>query len=159
MDLILWLLAAALITIGVLGTVLPVLPGAPLVLVGCFLAAWIDDFEKIGWLPLTIIGVCGVCATLADILGTVLGAKKFGASSYALWGATLGMIFGLFFGLFGLLFGPLLGAAAGEFAAKKDLLKAGTVGLGTWVGIVLGGIVKIALTITMAGVLLFSLLI
>lgn len=151
-ETVLWVLALLLVLAGIAGSVLPVLPGAPLVFGGLLLAAWIDGFARVGWFPLSLIGVLAALTFGVDLASTALGAKKVGASPLALAGAAVGTVAGLFFGIVGVLVGPFAGAALGEYLARRDLRQAGKVGLGTWLGIVLGGAAKIALLLAMCGV-------
>jgi hypothetical protein len=152
MDVVLYLIAALLIVAGVLGTVLPALPGVPLVYVGMLLAAWVGDFREIGPLTLVVLGLLTAFAVVMDFVAAALGAKRVGASTLAFAGAALGAVVGIFFGLPGLVLGPLLGAVVGELVAGKALAQAWRAGLGAAIGFVLGAILKIALTFTMLGV-------
>ena len=151
-DAALWALALLLFLAGLAGAVLPAIPGAPLVFAGLLLAAWIDGFQRVGWFPLTVAGVLAALTFAVDLAATALGAKRVGASPLALVGAAVGTVAGLFFGLVGVVVGPFAGAAIGEYAARRDLRQAGKVGLGTWLGIVLGSAVKIGLLLAMVGV-------
>jgi len=153
------MLSGMLILAGIAGTVIPVLPGVPLVFAGMLLAAWADHFQHIGAFTLTILGVLCVFALLIDFAAGLLGAKRVGASTRALWGASLGTLIGLFFGLPGLLLGPFLGAALGELSAGRELAHATRVGVGTWLGLLFGTLAKIALCFTMLGVFALRLLI
>ena len=159
MTTFLWLLAVALIVVGVVGTVLPAIPGATLVFAGIAEAAWIGDFARI---PVWIVVVAGVLAALTwviDFAAASVGAKRVGASPWAIAGAALGTIAGVFTGLVGLLFLPLAGAAIGEFLAERDLLRAGKVGLATWLGIVIGTALKVAIVFAMLGMFAAALLV
>lgn len=151
-DAALWALALLLVLGGLAGAVLPAIPGAPLVFAGLLLGAWIDGFQKVGWIPLTVAGVLAALTFAVDLAATALGAKRVGASPLALVGAAAGTVAGLFFGFVGVVVGPFAGAALGEYAARRDLRQAGKVGLGTWLGIVLGSAVKICLLLAMVGV-------
>jgi uncharacterized protein YqgC (DUF456 family) len=160
-----WLLATALILVGVAGTVLPALPGVVLVYAGILLGAWIDDFSRVGAWPLALIGLLAALAWVTDYAAAALGARKVGASGWALAGAALGTVLGVLTGLVGLLFLPLLGAMAGEALARRheltrdgaSLAPAGSghqvvrVGLATWLGMLVGTAVKLALVLTMVG--------
>ena len=146
---LLYLAAAALVIVGLLGTVLPVVPGALFVFLGLLLAAWADDFARVGPVALTIIGVLGLLSWVADFAATLLGAKRVGASPQALVGATLGGAFGLFLGLPGMILGPFAGAVGGELLARRELWHAGKVGLGTWLGLVAAAVVKVILAFMM----------
>jgi len=158
MDIALWILAFALIAIGLVGTVMPALPGPPLVLLGILLAAWIDRFAKIpGWVC-AIVSVLALAAIAIDWIAGAMGARRVGASKWAVIGATLGAILGVLSGLWGLIFMPLLGAAIGEFIARQDLLRAGHVGLATWIGMLLGTVAKLAIVAVMIGIFAGTLL-
>jgi uncharacterized protein YqgC (DUF456 family) len=157
MTTLLWILAIAMIVIGVAGTVLPALPGAALVFGGIALAAWIDDFTRIpGWV-LGVLAVLTLLAFTADYVAAALGAKKAGASRLAIVGAAVGTLLGVFTGLVGLVFMPLVGAAVGEFVAQRDLQRAGRVGVATWIGLLLGTAAKVAIVFTMVGVFVAAL--
>lgn len=151
-EILLWIAVALLVLVGIAGVVFPALPGTPFVFIGLLLAAYIDNFTRVGWVTLTILGVLTLLSIGVDFFATAVGAKRVGASPKALWGATLGTIVGIFFGIPGLILGPFIGAAAGEYLSRKDLMQAGKVGVGTWLGILLGVAMKIALVFTMLGV-------
>ena len=154
-----FVLAGILILVGLAGAVVPILPGVPLVFGGMLLAAWADHFQHIGAFTLIVLGVLATLALLVDFVASVLGAKRVGASTRALWGASIGMLVGFFFGLPGLLLGPFLGAVAGEFSAGGKLDRAARVGIGTWIGLLFGTLAKLALCFTMLGVFAFAFLI
>jgi uncharacterized protein YqgC (DUF456 family) len=147
-----WLLAIALIVLGFVGTVAPGLPGVLLIYGGMWLGAWIDDFTKIGWPTLTVLGVLTAASFIADFLSSVLGAKRVGASKQALIGSVIGGFAGIPFGLPGIIAGPFVGAVAGEYLAQQKLQVAARVGWGTFVGLAVGTLAKIALAVAMIGV-------
>jgi len=153
---LLWALAGLLVLIGFAGTILPALPGVPLVFGGLFLAAYIGNFEKIGWPTLTILATLTALALVADFAATLLGAKRAGASKLALLGAGIGSILGIFSGLWGLLVFPFIGAVAGELVARQKLDQASRVGLATWLGLMIGTLAKLAIALTMIGVFVVS---
>ena len=143
--------AAILVMLGVLGTVLPVLPGILFVFGGLFLAAWAHDFSRVGWVGLTLIAVLGLLAFAADFVASLLGAKRVGASPKALVGAAIGGLVGVFFGLPGILLGPFLGAVVGELIALGGLKQATKVGVGTWLGLLVAAVAKLVLAFLMIG--------
>lgn len=147
-------LAVLLVIVGIVGTVLPVLPGALFVFAGLFVAAWADDFARVGFGGLSIVAALGLLSLLVDFLGSVLGAKRVGASRQALVGAALGAIVGMFFGIPGLILGPLVGAVLGEFLARGGLVRAGKVGLATSLGLLFAAIAKLVLAFAMVGTFL-----
>lgn len=148
--------AALLIVIGLAGAVLPALPGVPLVFAGMLLAAWADHFQHLGVFTLSLLGVLSLLALAIDFVAGVLGARRVGASTRALWGATLGTFAGLFFGIPGLLLGPFIGAVVGELSAGSKVDKATSVGVGTWLGLLFGTLAKLALCFTMLGIFLLA---
>jgi len=148
---LLWIGAAALVLIGLAGVVLPALPGVPLVFLGLVFGAAADNFERVGWPSLLLLALLTLAAIAVDFVAGALGARRVGASPWAIVGAALGSLIGLAFGLPGLLLGPFLGAATGEWLVRRDLLRAGKVGLATWLGLLFAGAAKIAIVFAMLG--------
>ena len=151
-----YLLAALLVIVGLVGTVLPALPGLPLVFGGMLLAAWADGFQRIGAPMLVVLGLLTLLSLGIDLWATAHGAKRVGASRLAVVGAMLGTLAGLVFGPIGLLAGPFAGALAGELLHRRSLDKAhlgdaAKIGFGTWLGILLGVVLKLGLAFTMLG--------
>jgi len=155
----LWVLVVVLMLLGLAGIVLPALPGTILIFAGILLAAWIDDFARIGAWTLGLTGALTLVSIACDYLAAVMGAKRLGASRQAVVGAALGTVLGLFTGLWGLLFMPLIGAAIGEYLVIRDLQRAGHVGFATGVGLLIGIAAKIAIAFTMVGIFVAALLI
>lgn len=151
-----YVLAVILILVGIAGVILPALPGLPLVFAGMLLAAWAGDFQQIGWLPLVVLGVLTLVSVAVDFFATLVGAKRVGASRKALLGAVVGTFAGLFFGPVGLFAGPFVGALLGELWHGRELGKAAKVGLGTWLGILLGTVLKLGLAFAMLGLFAFA---
>jgi len=158
MTVLLWGLAVAMMAIGVAGTVLPALPGPTLVFGGILLAAWIDDFARVPAWMVAVAGVLAAITWIVDVASSAAGAKRAGASPWAIAGAAVGTIAGVFTGLVGLLFLPLAGAAIGEYLAKRDFLVAGKAGLATWLGLLIGTALKVAIVFVMLGLFAASLL-
>jgi hypothetical protein len=153
-----YVLSGLVILVGLLGTVLPALPGVPLVFAGMALAAWAGDFQHISGVTLVLLGILTGVAVLIDFIASALGTKVAGASKWAFVGAGVGALVGIFFGLIGLLIGPFLGAVAGELLATNDMQRATKAGAGATVGLFLGAVAKIALCFTMLGIFAFALL-
>lgn len=147
-----WLLAVLLVVLGVLGSVLPGLPGVPLVFAGLVAAAWADDFQRVGWIVLGLLGLMTLMSFAVDFIAISLGAKRVGATRLAIVGALLGTLAGVFLGLPGLILGPFIGAIGGELLSHGKLQQAGRVGAATWVGLIFGTLAKLALVFTMLGV-------
>jgi uncharacterized protein YqgC (DUF456 family) len=143
----------------VAGVVLPALPGVVFVFFGIALAAWIDGFTRIGGVTLTVVGVLAVLAFVIDYVASTVAAKRAGATRLGLLGAAIGTVLGIFTGFVGLLFMPLVGAAVGEFLGHRDAMRAGQVGLATWLGLLAGTVAKIAIVFTMLGIFIAALLV
>jgi uncharacterized protein len=155
----LWILAIILMIVGALGIVLPALPGVPLMYAGMVLAASIDDFQRIGWITLTVLGLLTLIGFIVDFAASAMGAKRVGASARAVWGAVIGTVVGLFFGIPGLILGPFIGAVIGEVTVHGKVGTAGRVGLATWIGLLFGTLFKLAIAFSMLGIFLFAYLI
>ena len=181
-DTLWWFLVVAMIGVGLAGTVLPALPGTALILAGIVLGAWIDGFTRVGTLTLALVTVLAVLSWVLEYVAGLLGARRAGASRWALIGATLGTVVGLLMGLVGVLFMPLVGAALGELWAQAqarrqlvasstpatavaphgqdlqhDLRKALHVGVFAWLGMLAGLLAKVVLGCTMVGVFVAAL--
>jgi len=154
---LLWIIALALIAIGVAGTILPAIPGVTLVFLGMLLGAWIDDFARIPVWLVAIFALLTAVAWAVDYFAAAAGAKRAGASKLAVIGAMVGTVAGIFTGFVGLLFMPLVGAAVGEFIAQRDLRRAGTVGVATWLGLLVGTAIKVAIVFAMIGAFVLAL--
>jgi uncharacterized protein YqgC (DUF456 family) len=142
---------------GVAGTVVPVLPGTPMIFAGIAIIAWWYDFTIIGAPTLIVTGILAVTGLAVDFVASALGAKKVGASKQAIIGASLGSFFGIFLGIPGIIFGPFVGAIIGELLANEPLSQATKVGVGTWLGRLLGSAAKVAIALAMLGVFLIAL--
>ena len=157
MHVVWYLLAAILIIAGLVGTVLPALPGLPLVFAGMLVAAWSDHFERIGGWTIAILAVLTLVSIAVDIGATALGARRVGAGKAAMFGAALGTLVGAFFSIPGLILGPFIGAMAAELLRGRELAHASKIGLGTWIGLAVGTAFKIALAFAMLGVFVLAL--
>ena len=120
-EAVLWITLLVML-IGLLGSVLPALPGVPLIFASALVYAWLTDFEVVGGLVVVLLGLFALLAFVADYLGTAYGARRFGASNWGTVGGALGGLFGalagsLLFGI-GALFGVLIGSVAGVFVGE-----------------------------------------
>ena len=151
-----YVIAGILVLVGLAGTILPVLPGLPLVFLGMLLAAWAGGFAQVGVGTLVALGVLTLLSVAVDFWAAAVGARRVGASKLAIIGAVVGTLFALFLGPLGLFVGPFLGAVAGELIHGRRLDQAGVgqatrVGFGTWLGIVFGIALKLMLALAMLG--------
>ncbi len=158
MEMALYLLGALALLAGLAGLLLPVLPGAPLLLGGVVLLGWAGHFTRIGWGTIAAAAVLTALMLAADWVAGALGARAFGASKWAMWGALVGGLVGLFLGLPGILLGPPLGAVAFELWKDPDLPRAARAGAGVLVGFLVGTAAKVTLGMMMVGLVAVALL-
>ena len=158
-DIVFYTLGAVLIMGGLVGAILPSLPGIPMVFGGIWLVAAVDNYRHLGLWWLLLIGVLGALGVIVDFVAGTLGAKRVGASKRALWGASLGTLVGMFFGIPGILIGPFIGALLGELSSGTSVLRSAHVGIGTWIGLLLGALVKLVISLVMVGLFGFAMLI
>lgn len=149
MSLLLWMLAVILVITGFAGLVLPALPGIALIFCALVTAAWAEHFAYVGWKTITFLAILALFGGLVDLFSGIVGAKKFGAGRYALIGAAIGAVCGLFFGIPGIVAGPFFGALLGELIARRGFKDASISAIGTWIGLVAGSAMKIAIAFTM----------
>lgn len=153
-DILLWTLVVVLVGLGIAGTIIPAIPGHPLIFAGGWLAGWIGNYQSIGGWTIGILGGLAVIGFAVDWVSQTMGAKRAGASKYGTAGALIGTVLGLSMGFVGIFFMPLVGAFAGEFIAQKNLKTATSVGWATWVGMIVGSAIKVAIAFVMAGIIL-----
>lgn len=161
LDLLWYFLALLLALSGLAGTVLPALPGIPLLFAGMLLAAWVDGFHRVGPAALATLAILTLASVVLDLWAGALGARRVGASRFALAGAVGGTVAGMFFGIPGLLIGPFAGAVAGELLHLRRLDHHGIghaakVGAGTWVGIAIATALKLAMAFAMIGIFVLA---
>ncbi len=147
-------LTVILIVTGLLGSVVPIIPGPILILIGSFVYAWHTDFLNVTWVVLGILALLALISQALDYLASVIGAKKFGASRWGIIGSFAGGIIGIFFGIFGILIGPFLGAVLFEMLTGKGFNSSVKIGFGTLVGFLGGTIGRVVIAFTMVGIFL-----
>jgi uncharacterized protein YqgC (DUF456 family) len=135
---------------------MPAVPALGIIFLGVGLAAWADDFTRIGWFALAVMLALTVFGSVADNMATLIGARKAGASWWGVAGAGAGMLVGLFFGLPGLLLGPALGAFAFEYVRNPNFRAAGWAGAGGVFGFLLGIVAKSAFGMLIVGIAVFA---
>ncbi len=158
MTIALWIIAVLLMLIGLVGSVLPALPGTPLIFCGVLLGAWINNFQDISVFTIVIMGIVTLVSVLFDYAISGVTVKKAGASALGVIGAVIGTIAGVFSGLWGLLWMPLVGAAIGEFITHSNLLRAGKIGAATWLGLIISTAMKLGVALVMIGYFVLALI-
>jgi len=142
-DYILLTLGIFLIILGIIGCLVPVLPGPPFSFIG-LIFLHLSRFGHFSNTSLIIFGLIAVVITVLDYFVPVWGTKKFGGSKYGTRGATVGLIIGLFLGPMGMVIGPLIGAFVGEMIFKDDINYALKAGFGSLLGFLTGIGLKLA---------------
>ena len=150
MELFWWLITIVLFAVGLIGTVLPVLPGTTIILAGAIIHRVMLGPEKsIGWWSIVILVLLTLTTYALDFLSGYFGAKYFGATKWGMFGAVLGALIGIFFGIIGLFVGPAIGAIAGEFIAGKKMIDAGRAGWGSLLGNIGAMLAKLIIALAM----------
>ncbi|HEU4382958.1 MAG TPA: DUF456 domain-containing protein [Anaeromyxobacteraceae bacterium] len=153
MTALLYVLGSVALLLGLAGVVLPGLPGSLFLVAGVVLIGWAGNFAVVGWPTIAVAAVLGIAIAAVDWLAGIMGARAFGASTWAMVGGAVGLLVGIFFGLPGVLLGPAVGAFAFEMVKDPKLKQAAKSGVGALVGFVVGSVVKVAFAFFLLGVL------
>lgn len=148
-------LVGALLLAGLVGSVVPLLPGAPLILAAALVYAVATDWTPIGVGRLLILAGLGALAYALDWIAGAWGTRTLGGSWWAVAGALLGTLVGLFFGPLGLLLGPLVGAVVAELARTRRLRESVKSGVGAVIGVLAGAVAKLGVALAMTGLFLW----
>lgn len=152
------LLATLIMAVGCIGSVLPGLPGTPLVFVAAVGHRLYFGDRGISTWVLVVLGLLMTISIALDFLAGVYGAKKLGATWRGMTGAGVGALIGIFFGPIGILVGPFLGAFLAEVAGGRESGQAGKAGAGAVLGLIGGALGKLVCSIAMVGLMLFDVL-
>ena len=142
MNIALLILAFLFLLIGIIGCIVPGLPGTPIAYAGLWIAQATDQVD-FSWQFLLIWGIVVIIISVLDYIVPAWGTKHYGGSKWGVWGSTIGVFIGLFFGAAGVIFGPLVGAILGELIAGKQIHEAIKAGWGSFIGILFGTIFKL----------------
>jgi len=164
MQIIYWLLVAVMI-FGIIGAVVPAIPGTSLILIAIIIWGFVSSSFAAIKIPLIVTVIVLILSIGVDFLGGYLGAKKAGASKYGQIGSVVGLLLGFLgllptlpFGgpLLGILLGPLLGAIIGEYIYQRNFLSSVKAGLGIVAGTLIGNLIQGILAIAAVAVFLFT---
>jgi uncharacterized protein YqgC (DUF456 family) len=156
-ELVWWLFTIVLFAVGLIGTIAPVLPGTTIILAAAVIHRIMLGPEKsIGWRTIAVLVLLTLATYAIDVLAGYFGAKYFGATKWATFGAIAGALIGLLFGILGLFVGPVVGAIAGEFIAGKRMIDAGRAGWGSLLGNIGGMLAKLIIALAMITIFLFA---
>ncbi len=160
MDWLLLFLAAILMVVGIIGCIIPVLPGPPISFIG-ILVAHFTRFANFETTTLVMLGFIALTVQILDYIVPAWGTKKFGGSKYGTWGSIIGLIVGLFFvpaigpfGIITILGGPFVGAYVGEKIGGQEDRKALRAAFGSFIGFLTGTFMKLATSLVMTGILI-----
>lgn len=142
MEIFLLVIAFLLMLIGVIGCIVPGLPGTPIAYLGLWIAQATERVD-FSWQFLLVWGIVMIAVSALDYVVPAWGTKHYGGTRYGVWGSTLGVFVGLFFGAAGVILGPLVGAVLGEMLSGKALSEALKAGWGSFVGILFGTVIKL----------------
>jgi len=152
MTIVIYSIALILICTGLIGAIVPIVPGVPIMFLGVVLIAFYTHFSAISLITVIIIGILVLASLAIDFLSGIIGAKKGGATQAGLGGGCIGSIFGLLIlGPFGLILGPALGIFIFDLIARRSIKKSTKVAtyslLSSLVGIILNGIIALTILI------------
>lgn len=142
MEVILLILSGLMMLIGIIGCIVPGLPGTPIAYVGLWIAQATDRVD-FSWQFLLVWGIVTIIVTVLDYVVPAWGTKRFGGTRWGVWGSTIGVFVGLFFGAVGVIVGPLVGAILGELLGGKEVRQALRAGWGSFIGLLCGTILKL----------------
>ncbi len=142
MDIFLIIVGAICLIVGIVGCIVPALPGVPLSYVG-LLCLQLTDRVQFTWQFMLIWLAVTIAVQLLDTFIPIWGTKRMGGSKAGTWGATIGLVVGLFLGIWGVILGPFVGAVIAELIAGKKTGTALKAGLGSFVGILTGTVLKL----------------
>jgi len=147
MNIVVLILCIILMLVGLAGTVVPVLPGIPIIWIGMLIYGWFSGWVAYGWVAMVVVGLLVILSVAVDQLASVVGAKKFGASRAGMIGSFIGAIFGLIvLSLPGLILGTFMGAMLFEMAfSKRNFRESMASGTGALVGFLAGSLFKFML--------------
>ncbi len=144
MDIFLIGLSIICLVVGLLGCILPMLPGPPLAYVGLLLLH-ATEYAQFSSTQLWSCLFAVIVVQILDYITPILGSKYSGGTKWGNWGCVIGTIMGVFFLPLGIIIGPFIGAIVGELLGGRGLSQAMKAGLGSLVGFLLGTVVKLLL--------------
>jgi len=149
MDIVLIILGFIISIIGLIGAVIPALPGTPLNFIALLLLCMAKGWDTFSITFLAVMGIIAVAVSILDNVIPAWGAQKYGAEKKSVWLALAGTFIGMFFSPIGIIVGAFLGALIGELMHGKEGQDALRAGWGVFIGVFFGIILKLAASATM----------
>jgi len=150
MEFVLILLGIICIIVGIIGCIIPTIPGPPLSYAALILLQFTKEESVFSTDFLIKFAILTIIISFADYVLPLIGAKKYGTTKHGIWGAILGMIIGIiFFPPFGMILGIFIGAVIGELIAGKENSNALKAGLITFLGSITAIFIKLSLSLVM----------
>ena len=146
MDIFLLIISFGLMIIGIIGSIVPVLPGPLSSWFGLFIFSNVTDVVVSGKLILICL-IIAMGIFILDYIIPIYTSKKFGASRYGVIGASIGIILGLFFAPFGIFIGAIIGSVTGEMILNKNFKKSLKSAFGVFLGFIISGFTKSMITV------------
>ncbi len=157
---LIWVLTGGLFLAGLAGSVVPGMPGPPLVFAGALVYGLVTGFADFGWPVVLVLGGLAALSQVLDYLASAYGAKRFGGSLWGALGSILGGIVGLIvFSLPGMIAGIFAGAALPDLLiGRKSAPAALKVGGGSLIGFLGGTLLKLVFALAMIGIFFWAVL-
>jgi uncharacterized protein YqgC (DUF456 family) len=155
---LLFVIAFAIMLVGLAGVVIPVLPGIPLIFTAAMLYAVLTGFREIGLNIVLVFAGLTVLGLVIDHLANYFSVRKMGGSIAGAIGAVVGLIVGIFFGLIWIIVLPFVFAVSLELIAGRETHQALRSGVGSFVGLVFGGLTRLAIGCAMIGIFVWKVL-
>lgn len=145
LDVALLIIGFLLIVVGIIGSILPALPGPPIAWLGV-LCVYLTKWVEVSYSVLIITGIITLIIAVLDYVIPAKGTKYFGGTKYGIWGTNIGLIAGFFFPPFGFILGPFVGALVGELIYNsKDQKRALKAAIGSFIGFLSSIFIKLVL--------------
>ncbi len=159
MSVLLFILAIGVMLVGLLGTIVPILPGIPVIAAAAVGYALLSDRLAVdSTAVITLLFLTGV-SLLVDWLATALGTKRYGGNWLTMTGAVIGMIIGaLVLQIVGIFLGAFVGAFLVQLGQGRSSREARRAGLGAVLGVITGSLMRIIIGVVMIGIFAWSVL-
>lgn len=164
MDIFLLIVGILMLIVGIIGCILPVLPGQAVAFLALIMLQFMTPARLSADLVWTMAGIM-IIVTALDYIVPIYGTKKFGGTKRGVWGSTIGLIVGIFilpsivvlgpFGVFGIILGPFIGAYIGESTGGRDSHESFIAAIGSFIGFLTGTFLKIVYSVA-CGIIFFK---